>query len=116
MPRNALIRRARRQILKTRTDSRLSARLMKARTLWFTSLSKPSSAGSSLIDNSRQYADVDDHASFARCGVGGTRSRIMSTPIPIGPTLSQIGQIFVNVKQLERAISFYRDILGITFL
>src|SRR5260370_21947148 len=40
----------------------------------------------------------------------------MSTPIPIGPRLSRIGQIFVNVKDLERAIAFYRDILGMTFL
>lgn len=40
----------------------------------------------------------------------------MTTPIPIGPTLSQIGQIFVNVKDLDRAIAFYRDILGMTFL
>ena len=40
----------------------------------------------------------------------------MSTPIPIGPSLSRIGQIFVNVHDLERAIAFYRDILGMKFL
>lgn len=40
----------------------------------------------------------------------------MTVPIPIGPTLNQIGQIFVNVKDLDRAIAFYRDILGMTFL
>ncbi len=40
----------------------------------------------------------------------------MSTPIPIGPTLSRIGQIFVNVKDFERAIAFYRDVLGMKFL
>lgn len=40
----------------------------------------------------------------------------MTTPIPIGPTLNQIGQIFVNVKDLDRAIDFYRDTLGMTFL
>ena len=40
----------------------------------------------------------------------------MTVPIPIGPTLSQIGQIFVNVKDLDRAIAFYRDILGMAFL
>ena len=40
----------------------------------------------------------------------------MSTPIPIGPTLSSIGQIFVNVKDLDRAIVFYRDTLGMKFL
>ena len=40
----------------------------------------------------------------------------MNTPIPIGPTLNQIGQVFVNVKDLDRAIAFYRDILGMTFL
>lgn len=40
----------------------------------------------------------------------------MTNPIPIGPTLSQIGQIFVNVKDLDRAIAFYRDMLGMTFL
>lgn len=40
----------------------------------------------------------------------------MSSPIPIGPTLSQIGQIFVNVKDLDRALAFYRDTLGMRFL
>jgi methylmalonyl-CoA/ethylmalonyl-CoA epimerase len=40
----------------------------------------------------------------------------VTTPIPIGPTLSRIGQIFVNVKDLDRAITFYRDTLGMTFL
>ena len=40
----------------------------------------------------------------------------MTVPIPIGPILNQIGQIFVNVKDLDRAIAFYRDILGMTFL
>lgn len=40
----------------------------------------------------------------------------MAVPIPIGPTLNQIGQIFVNVKDLDRAIAFYRDTLGMTFL
>lgn len=40
----------------------------------------------------------------------------MTEPIPIGPTLSQIGQIFVSAKDLDRAIAFYRDILGMRFL
>ena len=40
----------------------------------------------------------------------------MTAPIPIGPTLNQIGQIFVNVKDLDRAIAFYRDMLGMTYL
>lgn len=40
----------------------------------------------------------------------------MPAPIPIGPSLNQIGQIFVNVKDLDRAIAFYRDTLGMTFL
>ncbi|HWP53028.1 MAG TPA: VOC family protein [Pyrinomonadaceae bacterium] len=40
----------------------------------------------------------------------------MTSPIPIGPTLNQIGQIFVNVQDLDRAIAFYRDLLGMTFL
>jgi predicted enzyme related to lactoylglutathione lyase len=40
----------------------------------------------------------------------------VAAPIPIGPTLSQIGQIFVNAKDLDRAIAFYRDTLGMTFL
>ena len=40
----------------------------------------------------------------------------MTNPIPIGPTLNQIGQIFINVKDLDRAIAFYRDMLGMTFL
>src|SRR5437867_13332831 len=40
----------------------------------------------------------------------------MNAPISIGPSLSRIGQIFVNVHDLDRAIDFYRDILGMTFL
>src|SRR3979409_1441108 len=44
------------------------------------------------------------------------RSKFVTTPIPIGPSLSRIGQIFVNVKDIERATAFYRDILGMTFL
>ncbi|MDX6443712.1 MAG: methylmalonyl-CoA/ethylmalonyl-CoA epimerase [Blastocatellia bacterium] len=40
----------------------------------------------------------------------------MPTPIPIGPSLSRIGQIFINVKDIDRAIGFYRDILGMVFL
>jgi len=30
--------------------------------------------------------------------------------------LLRIGQIFVNVHDLDRAIAFYRDVLGMTFL
>jgi predicted enzyme related to lactoylglutathione lyase len=40
----------------------------------------------------------------------------VSTPIPIGPSLSRIGQVFVNVHDLDRAIAFYRDMLGMKFL
>jgi len=40
----------------------------------------------------------------------------VTSPIPIGPTLSRIGQIFVNVHDLDRAIAFYRDTLGMTYL
>jgi methylmalonyl-CoA/ethylmalonyl-CoA epimerase len=40
----------------------------------------------------------------------------MTAPIPIGPTLNQIGQIFVNVKDLDRATAFYRDVLGMKYL
>ncbi len=40
----------------------------------------------------------------------------MTAPIPIGPTLNQIGQIFVNVTDLDRATAFYREVLGMTFL
>lgn len=32
------------------------------------------------------------------------------------PGISQIGQIFVNVQDLDRAIAFYRDTLGMKFL
>ena len=38
------------------------------------------------------------------------------TPAPAGPGISQIGQIFINVQDVERAVKFYRDTLGIKFL
>jgi predicted enzyme related to lactoylglutathione lyase len=37
-------------------------------------------------------------------------------PISIAPMLPRIGQILVNVHDLERAIAFYRDTLGMQFL
>jgi predicted enzyme related to lactoylglutathione lyase len=40
----------------------------------------------------------------------------VSAPTPIGPSLSRVGQISVNVHDLERAIAFYRDVLGMKFL
>jgi len=40
----------------------------------------------------------------------------VSSPIQIAPILSRIGQIFVNVKDLNRAIAFYRETLGMEFL
>jgi catechol-2,3-dioxygenase len=30
--------------------------------------------------------------------------------------LNQIGQISINVHEIERAVTFYRDVLGIQFL
>lgn len=33
-----------------------------------------------------------------------------------GVTLSQIGQIAINVDDLDRATAFYRDVLGMNFL
>ena len=33
-----------------------------------------------------------------------------------GVALSQIGQIAINVRDLDRATAFYRDVLGMTFL
>ncbi len=38
------------------------------------------------------------------------------TPATAGAGLSQIGQIFINVQDVERAVKFYRDTLGIKFL
>ena len=35
---------------------------------------------------------------------------------PAGVQLSQIGQIAVNVHDVERATAFYRDVLGMRFL
>ena len=40
----------------------------------------------------------------------------MSTPTPGTTGLSQIGQIFINVHDLDKAIAFYRDTLGMQFL
>ena len=40
----------------------------------------------------------------------------MNIPTPAGFGLSSIGQIAVPVTDINRAIAFYRDILGIRFL
>src|SRR6266581_7237325 len=40
----------------------------------------------------------------------------MATVAPADPGLSSIAQILVNAKDLERAIAFYRDTLGMKFL
>ena len=32
------------------------------------------------------------------------------------PGPSRIGQIAINIKDLDRAVAFYRDVLGLTFL
>ncbi|HEX2095602.1 MAG TPA: VOC family protein [Longimicrobiaceae bacterium] len=40
----------------------------------------------------------------------------MSTPAASGVRLGGIGQIAVNVHDLERALAFYRDTLGMRFL
>ncbi len=40
----------------------------------------------------------------------------MATMAPADPGLSAIAQILVNAKDLERAILFYRDTLGMNFL
>ena len=40
----------------------------------------------------------------------------MATMAPADPGLSAIAQILVNAKDLERAIAFYRDTLGMNFL
>jgi catechol 2,3-dioxygenase-like lactoylglutathione lyase family enzyme len=37
-------------------------------------------------------------------------------PADSGVRLGQIGQISVTVKDIERAVAFYRDVLGITHL
>lgn len=38
----------------------------------------------------------------------------MTTTTPIG--ISQIGQIAIPIQDLDRAVAFYRDILGLPFL
>lgn len=40
----------------------------------------------------------------------------MSAQTPANSGLSEIGQIFVNVHDLDKAIAFYRDALGMQFL
>ena len=36
--------------------------------------------------------------------------------MPTSPSLTRIAQIAISVKDLERAIAFYRDVLGLQFL
>jgi len=71
-----------------------------------------------FIKSSLFLKDVDNTsiAVLYESRLASERSKKVATPIPIGPTLSRIGQIFVNVKDLDRAIAFYRDILGMAFL
>jgi methylmalonyl-CoA/ethylmalonyl-CoA epimerase len=40
----------------------------------------------------------------------------MPVHAPASPGLSQIGQIAIAVKDLPRAVAFYRDVLGLPFL
>jgi methylmalonyl-CoA/ethylmalonyl-CoA epimerase len=40
----------------------------------------------------------------------------MPVHAPASPGLSQIGQIAIAVKDLPRAVTFYRDVLGLPFL
>ena len=40
----------------------------------------------------------------------------MSTSEPASPGLARIAQIFVYAKDLDRAVAFYRDVLGMRFL
>jgi catechol 2,3-dioxygenase-like lactoylglutathione lyase family enzyme len=40
----------------------------------------------------------------------------MAAPAPASFALSRIGQIAIRVRNLERAITFYRDALGLPFL
>jgi catechol 2,3-dioxygenase-like lactoylglutathione lyase family enzyme len=40
----------------------------------------------------------------------------MPVHAPVTPGLSQIGQIAIAVKDLPRAVHFYRDVLGLPFL
>src|SRR5262252_2039157 len=53
---------------------------------------------------------------YTKAAKASRKEKIVTAPIPIGPTLNEIGQIFVNVRDLDRAIEFYRDTLGMTFL
>ena len=47
-----------------------------------------------------------------------TQDALMTTTPPSPPQveLSQIGQIAINVRDLDRAVAFYRDTLGMRFL
>ena len=40
----------------------------------------------------------------------------MSVHAPASPGLAQIGQIAIAMKDLPRAVAFYRDVLGLPFL
>jgi methylmalonyl-CoA/ethylmalonyl-CoA epimerase len=48
-------------------------------------------------------------------GEGGTTMN-EPTPLTLPHTLSRIGQISINARDLKRATAFYRDILGLKFL
>src|SRR2546430_7352433 len=47
--------------------------------------------------------------------IGPTRRKTMASPVP-GFGLSQIGQIAVSVKDVDKAVAFYRDVLGLKLL
>src|SRR5206468_12697595 len=78
---------------------------------------KCSSANECLHESlSKRTLIIRQQACYTKVAKKTERRIIVGDAIPIGPTLSRIGQIFVNVKDLDRAIAFYRDTLGMQFL
>ena len=59
---------------------------------------------------------ADDERGAPPPGTAATGGASAGATGPAGPGLRRIGQIAVNVHDLERAIGFYRDVLGLPFL
>jgi methylmalonyl-CoA/ethylmalonyl-CoA epimerase len=69
-----------------------------------------------MSSTANQAPGADGERGAAPPGTAATGGASTGATGPATPGLSRIGQVAVNVHDLERAIGFYRDVLGLPFL